>query len=55
MAKLLELNDSSLAKNKRAYQSLKKNILFKVYVLNNSDRENELGCLRRREKLSNQD
>ena len=28
------------------------NILLKAFVLNNSDRERELGCLRRKEKLS---
>ena len=50
VAKLLEMVNSSMAKNKRACQSLK-NILFKAYVLNCSDRENELGCLRRQEKL----
>ena len=51
MLKLLEMVNSSLARNKSACKSLK-NILFKAYVLNHSDRENELGCLRRREKLS---
>ena len=29
------------------------NITLKAFVLNNSDRERELGCLRRKEKLSN--
>ena len=28
------------------------NIIMKAFVLNNSDRERELGCLRRKEKLS---
>ena len=28
------------------------NLIYKGYVLNNSDRERELGCLRRKENLS---
>ena len=31
-----------------------RNIAFKAYVLNNSDRERDLGWLRRREKLAHQ-
>ena len=29
------------------------NILLKAFVINNSDKEKALGCLRRKEKLSN--
>jgi len=37
--------------DKKACHTLK-NIIFKAYALNNNEREPELGCLRRKEKLS---
>ena len=42
---------SPLAKKEKACHTLA-NIILKAFVLNHSDKERELGCLRRREKLS---
>lgn len=52
VAKLFSLIDSPMAQNKKACHSLK-NILFKAYASHNNEREREVGCLRRQEKLSN--
>ena len=49
-SRLLSLIDCPMAKNAKAYVTLR-NTLFKGFVLNNSDQEREIGCLRRREKL----
>ena len=49
--RLLALIDSPMAKNEKACSTLK-NTLFKAFVLQNSDQEKQIGCLRRREKLS---
>ena len=49
--RLLALINSPMANNERACSTLK-NTLFKGFVLNNSDNERQVGCLRRREKLS---
>ena len=43
--------DTERASNEKICQTLT-NIVYKAYVQNNSDRERELGCLRRMEKLS---
>ena len=48
----LSFIDAPLASRSEACQTLC-NVLFKAYVLNSSDREATLGCLRRKEKLSN--
>ena len=40
-----------MAKIKGACFSMS-NIIFKAFVLNHSDKEKQLGCLRRKEKLS---
>ena len=47
---LLKTIDSTFSHNKNLYRCLS-NIIFKADVLNSSDRENELGCLRRTEKF----
>ena len=51
-AELLSFVDAPLAGNKAACTTLAK-ILLKAYVLNVSDKEKSLGCLRRKEMLSN--
>lgn len=51
-AELLSFVDAPLASNNAACTTLA-NILLKAYVLNVSDKEKSLGCLRRQEKLSN--
>ena len=51
MKKCFSYISSPLAKNSAACQTLA-NILLKAHVRDNSDRERELGCLRRKEKLS---
>ena len=51
MRKMFSLINAPFASNTDACRTLS-NILLKAYVLNNSDRERELGCLRRKEKLS---
>ena len=43
--------DTEIASNGKICQTLT-NIVYKAYVQNNSDREREVGCLRRKEKLS---
>ena len=50
---LLKYVDTPYSKIDNICKSLTK-IVFKAYVLNNSDGENELGCLRRKEKLAKQ-
>ena len=50
-SRLLSYIDSPIAKIEKACKTLS-NTLFKGFVLNSSDRESSLGCLRRREKLS---
>ena len=49
--RLFELIIAPMTNNIDACITLK-NIILKVFVLNNSDREKELGCLWRREKLT---
>ena len=49
--RLLSLIDCPIAKITKACLTLS-NTLFKGFVLNSSDRESSLGCLRRKEKLS---
>ena len=49
--KLLSLIDTPLSKNVAACRTLT-NLIFKARVITESDRENVLGCLRRKEKLS---
>ena len=51
LAKILSLIDAPIASNLAACRTLA-NTLLKAFVLNNSDREKELGCLRRQEKLT---
>ena len=51
-AELLSFVDAPLAGSKAAYTTLA-NILLKVHVLNVSDKEKSLGCLRKQDKLSN--
>ena len=50
--RLLSKFDCSLAKDPEACKKLK-NTLCKAFVLHNSDTEKQIGCLRRKEKLSN--
>jgi hypothetical protein len=50
IATLLSYVDASLANNIMACRTVA-NVLLKAHVLHHSDREQELGCLRRREKL----
>lgn len=50
-AELLSFVDASLASNNAACTTLA-NILLKAHVLNVSDKEKAVGCLRRQEKLS---
>ena len=50
LAKLLSYVDAPISNNMKACRTLA-NVLLKAHVLNNSDREQQLGCLRRREKL----
>ena len=50
LARLLSCVDAPLAENVMACRSLA-NVLLKAHVLHHSDREKELGCLRRKEKL----
>ena len=50
--KLLSYIDAPISQNENACQTAT-NVVYKAYVLNNSDTERELGCLRRKEKLSN--
>jgi len=52
VTRLLSIIDSRMAQNKSSCHSLK-NIIFKAYAANSNERERELGCLRRQEKLSN--
>ena len=51
-AELLYFVDAPLAGSKAACTTLA-NILLKAHVLNVSDKEKSLGCLRRQDKLSN--
>ena len=51
LTKLFGLINAQLASNSDACRTLA-NIILKAFVLNNSDREREIGCLRRKEKLS---
>ena len=51
LIKLFGCIDAPFASNKAACRTLS-NIILKAYVLDNSDKEKEIGCLRRREKLS---
>lgn len=50
LKRVFSLIDATIASNAGACLTLA-NTLLKAFVLNNSDRERELGCLRRREKL----
>jgi hypothetical protein len=50
VANLLSNVDAPLASNYMACRTVT-NVLLKAHVLHRSDREQELGCLRRREKL----
>jgi hypothetical protein len=50
LARLLSSVDAPLSDNVMACRSVV-NVLLKAHVLHHSDREQELGCLRRREKL----
>ena len=49
---ILSLVDAPLAGSKAAWTTLA-NILLKAHVLNVSDKEKSLGCLRRQDKFSN--
>ena len=51
-AELLSFVDAPLAGSKAACTTLA-NILLKAHILNVSDKEKSLGCLRRQDKLSN--
>ena len=51
-AELLSFVDAPLAGSKAACTTLA-NILLKAHVLNVSDKEKSLGCLRMQDKLSN--
>ena len=51
-AELLSFVDAPLAGSKAACTTLA-NILLKAHVLNVSDKEKSLGCLRRQDELSN--
>ena len=51
-AELLSTINAPIAGNMSACFALA-NIILKAFVLNNSDKEKALGCLRRKEKLSN--
>ena len=51
LAKLLSMTDAPVANCPAVCQSLA-HLLFKAHVLNLSDKEQQLGCLRRKEKLS---
>ena len=51
-AELLSKINAPMAGNMSACIALA-NILLKAFVINNSDKEKALGCLRRKEKLSN--
>ena len=51
-SELLFFVDAPLAGSKAACTTLA-NILLKAHVLNVSDKEKSLGCLRRQDKLSN--
>ena len=51
-AELISFVDAPLAGSKAACTTLA-NILLKAHVLNESDKEKSLGCLRRQDKLSN--
>ena len=51
-AELLSFVDTPLAGSKAACTT-SANILLKAHVLNVSDKEKSLGCLRRQDKLSN--
>jgi len=50
LVRLLSYVDAPLSKNAMACRSAA-NILLKAHVLHNSDKEQQLGCLRRKEKL----
>lgn len=50
IARLLSNVDATLSSNALACRTVA-NVLLKAHVLHHSDREQELGCLRRREKL----
>ena len=52
VVKLLQLIDVPFADDQKICRTLI-NTLTKAYVLNESDREKQMGCLRRQEKLSN--
>ena len=49
--KLLSFIDSLMRENDMACKSLT-NMLFKAYCVNVCDTEKQMGCLRRKEKLS---
>ena len=51
LIQILSCIDSPMALIKEAYFSMS-NILLKAFVLDHSDKDRQLGCLRRREKLS---
>ena len=51
-AELLSTINVPIAGNKAACSSLA-NIILKAFIINNNDREKALGCLRRKEKLTN--
>ena len=50
MMRIISMINAPIASNQQACRTLA-NILLKAFVLDNSDREREFGCLRRREKL----
>ena len=51
LVKLFQQIDVPFAEDGRICRTLV-NIITKAYVLNNSDTEKQIGCLRRQEKLS---
>ena len=51
LEKLLSLIDSPISSNTAACRTFA-NLIFKARVIKESDKENVIGCLRRREKLS---
>ena len=52
LKRLYSCIDAPIANISDAHLTIFINIVPKAFVLNNSDRERELGCLRRKEKLS---
>ena len=49
--KLLSYIDAPISDNVQACHTLA-NVLMKAFVLDKSDREKQIGCLRRKEKLN---